>query len=555
MNILSFFNRNSMATHSQFKRDHLPAAPALDFNPLFEQAHKLMEETSGNLFVTGRAGTGKSTLLNYFRAQTKKRLVVLAPTGVAAINVAGQTIHSFFGFKPDITLSKIKRLPPNSDKRELFEKLQTVVIDEVSMVRADLLDCVEKFLRLNGPEPSRPFGGAQMIFIGDLYQLPPVVRREDAALFAEHYQSPYFFSAKVFQPGSLFNRAIPLTLIELEKIYRQHDDVFIGLLNSVRNNSAGPEDLTALNARVDAVFEPPRRGGQRYITLTTTNHRAREINEAEIDELPGKAQLFEAVVHGNFEETSFPADRVLTLKPGAQIMLVNNDPARRWVNGTLATVAAIEAGEAGEPQVTVTLANGRKELVGPNTWELFAYQFDRRSKQIETETVGTFTQLPIKLAWAVTIHKSQGKTFERVIVDLERGTFAHGQLYVALSRCTSLAGLVLRQPLQKRHILMDWRVVKFVTQFQYAQAAEQFSLDDKVKLLETAITTEQPVQITYLKNNDVKSRRQIVPRRLGAMEYLGKKFLGVEAFCLERQDTRVFRVDRILEMEVGETID
>lgn len=521
--------------------------PSLDLNPEFKQALAIMENTNRNVFVTGRAGTGKSTLLSYFRAHTKKKIVVLAPTGVAALNVNGQTVHSFFGFKPDITLSKVKKLGKEGNKKaEVYKKLDAIVIDEISMVRADLLDCVEKFMRLNGKNPRLPFGGAQMIFIGDLYQLPPVVSSRDREAFAfAQYESPYFFSSKVFAPGALFEAGLPMDFVELEKVYRQTDDRFISLLNSIRNNSAEERHIKALNERFDASFEAPI--GDFYIYLTSTNDAARVVNEQKLTELKEKEHVFTAQINGKFDFGSYPTDERLLIKAGAQVMMLNNDSAGRWVNGTVGRVVNIKKGDWGKI-IEVEMADGEIEEVNPHEWDIFNYQFNKTSGQIETSAVGTFTQYPLRLAWAITIHKSQGKTFNKVIVDVGRGTFAHGQMYVALSRCTSLNGLVLKRKLEKRHIWMDWKVVKFLTRYQYGISNKLCSLENKIEIINRAIKENKPLKIVYLKSNDVKSRREIVPKIIGEQNYKGKTFLGVIAFCLTRQEDRVFRVDRILEI-------
>ncbi|MDO8592499.1 MAG: AAA family ATPase [bacterium] len=523
------------------------AAP-IEINSEFQRAWEIMENTSHNVFITGRAGTGKSTLLKYWRDRTKKKIVVLAPTGVAALNVNGQTIHSFFGFKPDITLSKVKRLKKGFGKKiELYKKLDAIVIDEISMVRADLLDSVEQFMRFNGPNPRLPFGGAQMIFIGDLYQLPPVVSSRDREAFASaRYASPYFFSSRVFAPGALFDAGLPMDFVELEKVYRQTDGDFIALLNSIRNNSAAAKEIAALNQRYDNNFKSS--ANDCYIYLTATNDAARLVNEQKLTELKTKEYVFNADISGKFEANSYPTDERLRVKAGAQVMLLNNDAAGRWVNGTIGRVVDIKNGAAGKI-IEVLMPGGETEPVIPHEWDIFSYLYDNKTGQIETDTVGTFTQYPLRLAWAVTIHKSQGKTFDKVIVDVGRGTFAHGQMYVALSRCTSFGGLVLKQKLEKRHILMDWKVVQFLTRYQYGLADKLYPLADKIEIIKNAIKQKQPLKIVYLKSNDTKSRRQIIPKTIGEMEYNDKAFLGLVAFCAARQEDRTFRVDRILEIE------
>lgn len=530
--------------------------PTIELNDEFRRALDLMEHTDTPVFVTGRAGTGKSTLLSYFRDHTKKNVVVLAPTGVAAVNVKGQTIHSFFGFKPDITLQKIRKVEKrNGKKKNIYTELDAIVIDEISMVRADLLDCVDAFLRLNGPHHARPFGGIQMIFIGDLYQLPPVLTYADRAAFSEQYASPYFFAARVFSPVQTLlsdANAFTMELVELEKIYRQHDDVFISLLNAVRNNTATAEEIALLHTRYDAAYEPPADAFE--IHLTTTNAMAAEVNAKHLARLKGKPWTFHGSMSGKFERNQLPTDEILEIKIGAQVMLLNNDRAGRWINGTIGKVTDIAHDKNREEDVVmIELPNGDVEPVVPYTWDMYAYRFDATVGQIESDTIGSFTQYPFRLAWAVTIHKAQGKTFDHVILDIGRGTFAPGQLYVALSRCTTLDGLVLKRPVAKRHIFMDWAVVKFMTRFQYAKSEATLSLAEKVRLIESAIEDEQALEIVYLKSSDVKSRRTIIPHVVGEMEYMDKPFIGVEAYCLSRKADRVFRVDKILEMQVAPT--
>ena len=518
------------------------AAKGIELNEKFQAALDMIE-TGKNVFITGRAGTGKSTLLQYFRAHTKKNIVVLAPTGVAAINVNGQTIHSFFRFKIDVTLAKVKKA-----FGEVYEKLDAIVIDEISMVRADLLDCVDKFMRLNGRAKNKPFGGAQMIFIGDLYQLPPVVTGDERAIFASHYDSPYFFSAKVFteDKGAPFQ----MEMVELDKIYRQKDGAFIDILNSIRNNSIDADQLAVLNKRFDPHFEPS--DGNFFIYLCTTNKTASEINSRELAKLRGERRQYRGAISGKFDDKYLPTDVDLAVKVGAQIMMLNNDEQGRWVNGTIARVIGFERHEVlPEDIIMAELADGQKVEIGRHRWDIYNFHYNKSARRIDSETVGSFDQYPFRLAWAVTIHKGQGKTFERVILDIGNGTFSPGQLYVALSRCVSLAGLILKKPVRKCHVWLDWRVVKYMTGFQYQKSELVMSLADKTKMIEAAIEAERPLKIVYLKANDIRSEREIIPHRIGEMEYMGKTYLGVEAYCLSRQEERVFRVDRILEMREG----
>lgn len=516
-----------------------PKPTKIELNDQFKKALDAMENTDKNIFVTGRAGTGKSTLLNYFRSITKKKVAVLAPTGVAAVNINGQTIHSFFGFKPDITLSKIKKAY-NDQKKNIYKKIDTIVIDEISMARADLIDCVDKFLRLNGRNKNAPFGGIQMIFIGDLYQLPPVIAGKEKEIFTKQYQSGYFFSSRAFEN-------IDMEFIELEKIYRQKDQKFINLLNNVRNNSVKAEELHTLNKRLKLEFKP--QNDDFYVYLTTTNDHSKKINEEYLSRIKSRVYNFKGSIEGNFEEKHLPTDVNLSLKIGAQVMLLNNDSQGRWINGSIGKVIDIEEDEEEEDyNIWVEFENGKTEAVVPYTWTIFRYVYNSGLNCLETETIGSFTQYPLRLAWSLTIHKSQGKTFEKVIIDIGRGTFAHGQMYVALSRCTTLEGLILKKEIKKHHIFIDWRVIQFVTKYQYKISDRKMPLEEKIARIEKAIESKRKLEIVYLKAKDEKSKRIISPSYIGQLEYEGKPFLGVEAFCHTRGEDRVFRVDRILEM-------
>jgi ATP-dependent DNA helicase PIF1 len=510
----------------------------IEINEQFRRALDIMEDTGKNIFVTGRAGTGKSTLLEYFRNETTKKVVVLAPTGVAALNVKGQTIHSFFKFKPDITVEKVKDIRIEGQRKSLYKQLESIVIDEVSMVRADLLDCIDTFLRLHGPKKRTPFGGIQMIFVGDLYQLPPVVSGDEREVFASLYQTPYFFGAHVFNK-------MELEFVELEKIYRQHDAGFIGLLNAIRNNTITEESLGLLNRRCLPDYEPPEK--EFYICLTTTNALAEQINSKQLEKLKGSKYTFTGSVEGEFSKEYMPTATDLKVKVGAQIMMLANDSGGRWVNGTIGKIVEVAIQKDGNSAIVAELSNGKEEEIYPYAWEIF--RFFVEDGRLRSEVVGTFTQYPLMLAWAVTIHKSQGKTFDKVVIDIGRGTFAHGQMYVALSRCTTLEGIVLRKPVKKNHIWMDYNVVKFLTRYQYDKSEQDCSLEQKVSIIERAIENGSALRITYLKPSDEKSKRVIEPRFIGEMEYHNVRYLGMTAFCRERNGERNFRVDRILELE------
>ncbi|PIQ67211.1 AAA family ATPase [Candidatus Uhrbacteria bacterium CG_4_9_14_3_um_filter_41_35] len=418
----------------------------------FKKALAIMEDTKEHLFLTGNAGTGKSTLLQYFRKHTAKKIVVLAPTGVAALNVKGQTIHSFFGFNPSIRKENVRKA--SVDKRRLFESVETIVIDEISMVRADLLDCIDKSLRINRNKPKEAFGGVQMIFIGDLFQLPPVLTDEERYIFEEEYRSPYFFSAYVLGD-------FDINFIELKKVYRQQDNRFVELLNNLRNKRMTASDVQILDTCHDADFDPG--DDTNFVHLTTTNKMAEQRNYSELQKLEGEEYKLTGTKNGDFRASRLPSEDVLKLKVGARVMFTNNDSQKRWVNGTLGTVTEIKK-ELGIYAIYVELANGKIVPVNRHTWEMFEYS-PSVSGEIGTQVTGSYRQYPLTLAWAVTIHKAQGKTFDKVLVDMGWGAFAHGQMYVALSRCTSLDGLVLRKPFREKDVIVDSAVIDYVNAY------------------------------------------------------------------------------------------
>ncbi|MEY4744845.1 MAG: hypothetical protein RL272_790 [Candidatus Parcubacteria bacterium] len=453
------------------------AGEGLDISPDFAYAASRMEEATEPIFVTGRAGTGKSTLLEYWRRKTSQRVAVLAPTGVAALNVGGVTIHSFFGFKPDITVEKARKGGRKRDLVKILAGIDAIVIDEISMVRADLMDCIDASLRKHAGRRHTPFGGKRMIFIGDLYQLPPVVSRDQEEYVKTRYASPYFFAADVFREFE------PPERIELGKVYRQKDGEFVSLLDAIRAGRATRQHLEQLNRLV----RPQADAAADWITLTTTNQRAALVNEARLGAISGKEATYPARVEGAVAERDFPTEHRLALKVGAQVMMVNNDMQDRWVNGTLGHIIDIVHGGGEDDAVRVQLANGRTVDVLPHAWEVSEWTFDEEKGEPDTRIVGQFRQYPMKLAWAVTIHKSQGKTFDRVVVDVSGGIFAHGQLYVALSRCRTFEGMVLRCPVRARDLIVDDRVIRFM---QYeprgpvAARPRQETFDDIVRVQE-----------------------------------------------------------------------
>ncbi|NTV29103.1 MAG: AAA family ATPase [Candidatus Omnitrophica bacterium] len=427
----------------------------IERTPEFLRAADLFEHSRKHIFLTGRAGTGKSTLLQYFRSATRHNVVVLAPTGVAAVNVRGQTIHSFFHFRPDVTPASVGDIRIRRDQRELYSKLDVVIVDEISMVRADLLDCMDLFLRRFGPDSARPFGGIRLVLIGDLYQLPPVVTGPERDIFNGHYPSPYFFDARVF--GEM-----DIELVELETIWRQKEDRFIRLLNTVRDDVMSETDFALLNSRCLPGFEPSE--GEFYVYLTSTNDLADDINRQRLSALSGKTFEYVGNINGKFEGRALPTQERLSLKLGAQVMLLNNDTLGRWINGSIGVVNDIIHGAAAEggDAIRIRLAEGQEVDVTPFTWEVFRFVLNQDTERLESEPIGSFRQYPLRLAWAVTIHKSQGKTFQKVIIDIGRGAFSHGQVYVALSRCVSLQGIILRRPIMRRDIRLDDRVHTFL---------------------------------------------------------------------------------------------
>lgn len=412
-----------------------------DFSEEFQQAFGMIENTRKHIFITGKAGTGKSTLLEYFRIKTKKNIVVLAPTGVAAIKARGQTMHSFFKLPPRfIQKDHIRRLRNN----ELLKHLDTLVIDECSMVRADLLDGIDYALRVNREEYNRPFGGVQIVLFGDLFQLPPVVNSDICHLMDRLYESPYFFSANVL-------KGVELEYVELHKIYRQKEEGFIELLNKIRIKQIDEKSLSRLNENVNV--NVTHESG--IITLTTTNNNANAINEICLNKIHHKKYKYYADIWGKFDEKSYPAEVCILLKKDAQVMLIKNDPDKRWVNGTIAEIAGLT-----DTLIKVKI-NGNVYDVPKASWDKIEYVYNDIEQKIEEKVIGSFQQYPIKLAWAITIHKSQGQTFKNVIIDMGYGAFTHGQTYVALSRCTTIAGLTLKRPILFSDIIFDNRIYQF----------------------------------------------------------------------------------------------
>lgn len=428
-------------------------------NDEFQHVLTLINHTDRSVFMTGKAGTGKSTFLQYITETTRKKYVVLAPTGIAAVNAGGQTLHSFFHLPlkpllsddPEFSYDRLRnRMKYSKRFVKLLRGLELIIIDEISMVRADTIDFIDRLLRYFCANRRQPFAGKQLLMVGDVYQLEPVVTADAREILRRSYSSFYFFSANVY-------RDFHLVPIELRKVYRQSDSGFISMLDRIRGGVPTPRDIMDVNSRV---VPPAGDGGAMAMTIATRRDIVDHINEERLSALNTPSFTFEARVTGEFPESSFPTDRLLTLKEGAQVVFIRNDPERRWVNGTLGRVSMITPEE-----LCVTLENGDTHTLEPEVWDNVVYGYDEEERSV-TETVrGSFVQYPVKLAWALTIHKSQGLTFSRVNIDVGRGAFAGGQSYVALSRCTSLEGITLTTPIRESDIYVNPHVLRFASTF------------------------------------------------------------------------------------------
>ena len=432
-------------------------------NEEMQKALQIIQFTRRSLFLTGKAGTGKSTFMRHIAATIKKKHIILAPTGIAAINAGGSTLHSFFKLPFHPLLPTDKRysarnirdtLKYNGEKTKLLREVELIIIDEISMVRADIIDFIDKVLRIYNRNMREPFGGKQLLLVGDIYQLEPVIKEDERQLLCPFYPSCFFFDAHVF-------REMQLIAVELKKVYRQRDAQFISLLDHIRTSQVSDTDLRLLNARVNA--EIGTEEGRLSITLSGRRDTVDYINEKQLNTLPDQPTIFYGHIEGEFPESSLPTPIELEVKTGAQVLFIKNDKERRWVNGTLGTI--IGFGDEEDGIIYVRTEDGRDFDVEREIWSNVRYTFNEKEQKIEEEEIGSYQQFPLRLAWAITVHKSQGLTFNNVKIDFTGGVFAGGQTYVALSRCTSLQGISLQEPIRRENIFVRTEVTNFARNY------------------------------------------------------------------------------------------
>lgn len=552
-------------------------------NKEFQDALNLIQYTRQSVFLTGKAGTGKSTFLKHICEHTKKKHIVLAPTGIAAINAGGSTLHSFFKLPfhpllpddPNLSLQRGRIhefFKYNKLHRKLLEEVELVIIDEISMVRADTIDAVDRILRVYSRNLRQPFGGKQILLVGDVFQLEPVIKADEREIINRFYPTPYFFSARVFNE-------IDLVSVELQKVYRQTDRVFVSVLDHIRTNTAGAADLQLLNTRYGTTIEESE--ADMYITLATRRDNVDYINDKKLAELPGEPMTFEGEITGDFPESSLPTSKDLVLKPGAQIIFIKNDYERRWVNGTIGVVTGIDEDDG---TIYVLTDDGKECDVNKDSWRNIRYKYNEEKKEIEEEELGTFTQYPIRLAWAITIHKSQGLTFSRVIIDFTGGVFAGGQAYVALSRCTSLDGIQLKKPVSRADIFVRPEIVGFAQRFnnrqaidkalkqaqadiQYAAATKAFNegdfeecLEQFFKAIHSRYDIERPLARRFIRRklgliNVLKEEKKALKEQMAAqqknLEKYAKEYLLMGNECItQAHDSRaaLANYDKALEL-------